>query len=107
MQNTWPRPPVGTGAPAMREVVCAVCGRIFEASTPRACYCSAECKIAGAKARRLEWDRRNPLYNAEYWRRHSAQARAARRGSSARPAAATGGRDQTGAQEPRPPGARY
>ena len=58
----------------MREVVCAVCGRVFEATTPRACYCSAECKIAGAKARRLEWDRRNPMYNAEYWRRHSGQA---------------------------------
>lgn len=53
----------------MREVRCKHCGKPFKTNESRACYCSAECKIAGGKAMRTAWETRNRNYNADYYRK--------------------------------------
>ena len=52
----------------MRKVNCKICGKEFETRASNACYCSAECKIAGARALRKEWERQHPTYNADFYR---------------------------------------
>ena len=51
-----------------RKIICKNCGKIFEAETPRAAYCSAECKVEGAKKLRKDWEQKNPTYNADYFK---------------------------------------
>jgi len=58
----------------MREIFCKYCGKPFKTKASRACYCSAECKIAGAKALRKEWERQHRTYNADYYRQKREEA---------------------------------
>jgi hypothetical protein len=51
----------------MRQVKCRVCGKLFKTSAPKACYCSAACKVAGAAALRNKWNDEHKEYMREYY----------------------------------------
>lgn len=52
----------------MRKVNCKICGAEFETNAPNACYCSAECKIQGARQKRRQWEKQHPTYNSDFYR---------------------------------------
>lgn len=48
---------------------CQVCGAVFDAYASRSKYCSLECAEIGRKRRRAEWEKRNPNYYSEYYKK--------------------------------------
>lgn len=53
----------------MRIVKCPICGKEFETARPNKKYCSLICREAGKQLSRLYWNRENPTYNRDYYRK--------------------------------------
>lgn len=51
-------------------VTCPICGAEFETNRPNKKYCSFTCKEAGHKLQRMNWEDRNPHYNAQYMKKY-------------------------------------
>lgn len=43
-------------------IKCSICGNLFNNRNDNAKYCSAECKVEGAKRARKTWEAENPGY---------------------------------------------
>ena len=53
-----------------KAVVCAVCGKVFQASNPNEKYCCLECRDKARKIRLRSWYSKYPNYNRDYMRRY-------------------------------------
>ena len=51
-----------------RALKCEICGHEFETTAPNVKYCSALCKYAAEKKRRLIFIKAHPNYNRDYKR---------------------------------------
>lgn len=53
-----------------RVVKCSLCYRQFTTERPRKKYCSATCKEAATRAKRILWKKNNPHYDRDYMREY-------------------------------------
>jgi len=44
-------------------ITCSICGKKFNSTRNNAKYCSAECKVEGAKQKRKNWEENHPEYD--------------------------------------------